>query len=61
MSWEKVNDGIPSDRIRRFPVPGGWLYQVVREDFIGQPDPNHLDTREIGWHPPVFVSDGSLR
>jgi hypothetical protein len=36
------NDG---PYVRRYPVPGGWLYQVS-VDYIGGP---------VAWHAPTFV------
>jgi hypothetical protein len=45
--WTLVNDEA-LDRVRRFPVPGGWLYQVEKTSPLGD---------QIGWHRPVFVAD----
>jgi hypothetical protein len=37
--------------VRRFPVPGGWLYQV--EHHVELADDGEIDW--IEWFPPVFV------
>lgn len=39
MRWELVHSEI-DEQVRRYPVPGGWIYQVQNG-----PD----------WHPPIFV------
>jgi hypothetical protein len=59
--WELVvaqgDEDLPG--IRRFPVPGGWLYQVQRRAEV-----EDLDTiTSVDWHAPVFVSlhtDGGI-
>jgi len=61
-AWAVVCDQ-PGRSVRRFKVPGGWLYQVeiltytidgVVEDTQLRPVRNSHHT---GWHPPVFVPD----
>ena len=54
-AWTIVHD-VAGERVRRFAVPGGWLYQVERVDTTesGEYAPSVTTT---GWHPPVLVSD----
>lgn len=52
--WEIVND-TAFGRVRRFVVPGGWLYQVeldwrTEPSVPGDPGGSHM-----GWGVPVFV------
>lgn len=52
--WELVLDSALK-RVRRFPVPGGWLYQVeLFQEADSDRDSDHGITTH-GWHPPVFV------
>ncbi len=51
--WVIVHDE-PMERVRRYPVPGGWLYQV-QLDSMSVSDGNA--TSHDGWHPPIFVPD----
>lgn len=43
--------------VRRFAVPGGWLYQVEIDDDVESSDADCRITRSHrkGWHQPVFV------
>ena len=55
--WEIVS-GIAGNRIRRAPVPGGWLYQaesVQRSRTISEDFPSYEIVR-AGWGSPVFVA-----
>lgn len=45
--WTIVHDE-PGERVRRYPVPGGWLYQV-QAGFYTEND-------DSMWGSPVFVS-----
>ncbi len=57
MNWEIVFDQY-GDRVRRFYVPGGWLYQVELQNYTVKPSGYSSEsTTETGWHPPVFVPD----
>lgn len=48
--WVTVHDEFNAE-IRRYAVPGGWLYQVRgRRDASAAYDPD-------AWHPPVFVPE----
>ncbi len=50
--WEIVCNEEP-DRVRRFRVVGGYLYQIEKLDVEdGLSRINHY-----GWHPPIFVAD----
>jgi hypothetical protein len=57
--WVIVHDE-PNERVRRYPVPGGWLYQVeaITDYLESTPDPKVGRMHHtIGWHPPVFVPE----
>ena len=52
--WTIVHLDKADPIVRRYPVPGGWLYQVSNQIAGDAPD---RDTRMqfFSWHPPVFV------
>lgn len=56
--WEYIGSDVNDDnRVRRLPVPGGWLYQVSDQTrheggTVGDPD-----QWSYGWSAPVFVAD----
>jgi hypothetical protein len=50
-TWAVVDSRPGHHQVRRFPVPGGWLYQVSAT--WGAAD-------EIAWHPPQFVPNAKL-
>lgn len=52
-NWETVENR--QTLMRRFRVPGGWLYQVERQNWSTAS--NQANTDEWGWHQPVFVPD----
>lgn len=55
--WEIVHVGT-LEKVRRFRVPGGWLYQVEldqREESTAHGVPY---VPMFGWGPPVFVPEG---
>lgn len=56
--WTLVH-GEPGERVRRYPVHGGWLYQVetltLRSTLEGRLVPDK--TCPPGWTSPVFVPD----
>lgn len=56
MNWETVNDNY-GERVRRFPVIGGYLYQVELQNWTSTSSGYTTTdtTTETGWHPPVFV------
>ena len=56
MSWEKVND-VYGERVIRFAVPGGWLYQVELQNWTASGHYQPETSSHTGWHPPVFVPD----
>lgn len=46
---ESEPEGGPS--VRRYPVPGGWLYQVEKDEYFD-------NTKDgTAYHPPVFVPE----
>lgn len=55
--WELVNDE-PLERVRRFRVPGGWLYQVEIDQLAESVAHDVQNVHTYGWHPPVFVTGG---
>ena len=61
-AWETVRDIGSDGSVRRFSVPGGWLYQVAQclthEHPTREGDPRHYTD---GWSAPVFVPDPEVR
>lgn len=56
--WEVVH-GEELEQVRRFRVPGGWLYQTEIDE-VHEPLPvRQPNTRVSGWSPPVFVPEPS--
>ncbi len=59
-AWEVVHNE-PWERVRRYPIWGGWLYQVeVDIRYEGRPGAGgdvQTNTQTSGWHTPVFVPD----
>lgn len=51
--WQIVNDDESGDRVRRFPVPGGWLYQSEVSVYTHR----EAMKRNYGWSDPVFVAE----
>lgn len=49
--WTLVHRNPEDPLIRRYPVPGGWLYQVSCVPY------DHRENAPAMWHPPVFVPD----
>ncbi len=49
--WEYLPMGDDRPLVRRFPVPGGWLYQTEDVDIT-----SWGNVHRKGWHPPVFVT-----
>jgi hypothetical protein len=54
--WEIVMESA-HESIRRFRVPGGWLYQVQSTVTIEPQAHGEPATIQYGWHPPVFVPE----
>lgn len=54
MRWEVIHDE-ESERVRRMPVPGGWLYQVETWLWHHPGRDGEPVTYTSGWSPPVFV------
>ena len=52
--WEHVETTHLSG-VRRYPVPGGWLYQVELATFLESA--GGRSSYRSGWHAPVFVPD----
>lgn len=53
--WETLNDE-QNRRVRRFPVPFGWLYQV--ESVLTQKSADgEFDAETRCWSAPVFVPE----
>jgi hypothetical protein len=55
VSWKIVHDE-PGRSVRRFPVPGGWLYQCESEMRSVQGNGDRIECNHVGWSNPVFVS-----
>ncbi len=68
MRWTIVHANIDEPAVRRYPVPGGWLYQVSTDLLVRsigeeeKPIRDLVDWRAFDdgdeqrtWHPPVFV------
>jgi len=53
-AWQVVCDA-KGQRVRRFAVPSGWLYQVELQNYTEAPDDSRV--WHEGWHPPVFIQD----
>jgi hypothetical protein len=53
-TWELVHD-VAYERVRRMPVPGGWLYQTQIDQLHAPGEYVPPGARVIGWHPPIFV------
>lgn len=51
--WELVHDE-PGKSVRRYPVPGGWLYQC-ESTMVSHPDGAAAPTHHRAWATPVFV------
>lgn len=56
-AWATVSDQ-PNERVRRFKVPGGWLYQVEFTERHESVAPGTYGTYRVSWYPPVFVPSG---
>lgn len=57
-AWQTVCD-VEGERVRRFSVPGGWLYQVEMANYTEQH--SQITKQHVGWHSPVFVARGVER
>lgn len=56
--WESIERTDPG--VRRFRVPGGWLYQVALEITHEKMVEGEAPTKTFGWSvPPVFVPEAS--
>lgn len=53
-AWVIVHD-VPGQRVRRFAVAAGWLYQVELSNHTTDDSYGSSPRAERGWHPPVFV------
>lgn len=54
--WEIIHDSA-FERVRRFRVPGGWLYQVELDMAHEHDGEGEAPTRTTGWSNTVFVPE----